>query len=125
MSAVTVRCAVTSPGRVPDVDAKALRDGVVGEELSDGLLGDLLWVHACLLDEIVNDGAPRLLRGRGRRCGRGLTRIERLDPDWIHGMHGGSLRRESVPNFVRALRQKPFAYEGRVLGRELPIETEP
>jgi hypothetical protein len=25
---------------------------------------------------------------------------------------------------VRALREKPFAYEGKVLGRELPIETE-
>jgi flavorubredoxin len=53
-----------------------------------------------------------------------VDRIERLDPDWIHGMHGGSLRRESIPNFVRALREKPFAYEGKVLGRELPIETE-
>jgi hypothetical protein len=53
-----------------------------------------------------------------------VDRIERLDPDWIHGMHGGSLRRESIPNFVRALREKPFAYEGKVLGRGLPIETE-
>jgi hypothetical protein len=35
---------------VADGDVKALRDGVVGEELSDGLLGDLLWVRACLLD---------------------------------------------------------------------------
>jgi hypothetical protein len=69
MSAVTVRCAVTSPGRVPDVDAKALRDGVVGEELSDGLLGDLLWVHACLLDEIVNDGAPGSYAGAGAGAG--------------------------------------------------------
>jgi flavorubredoxin len=55
---------------------------------------------------------------------RVVDRIERLDPDWIHGMHGGSLRRESIPNFVRALREKPFAYEGKVLGRELPVETE-
>jgi flavorubredoxin len=53
-----------------------------------------------------------------------VDRIERLDADWIHGMHGGSLRRESIPNFVRALREKSFAYEGKLLGRELPIETE-
>jgi hypothetical protein len=32
-----------------DGQAEALRDGVVGEELSVGLLGDLLWVHACHL----------------------------------------------------------------------------
>jgi hypothetical protein len=47
-----------------------------------------------------------------------VDRIERLDSGWIHGMHGGSLRRESIPNFVRALREKPFAYEGKLLGRD-------
>jgi flavorubredoxin len=52
-----------------------------------------------------------------------VDRIDRLDPDWIHGMHGGSLRRETIPAFVRALRQEPFAYRGKVLGRELPTET--
>jgi flavorubredoxin len=53
-----------------------------------------------------------------------VDRVERLDPDWIHGMHGGSLRRETIPDFVRALREEPFAYQGKVLGRELPTETE-
>ena len=48
-----------------------------------------------------------------------VDRIERLDPAWIHGMHGGSLPREAVPNFMRALRDEPFAYQGKVLGREL------
>lgn len=51
---------------------------------------------------------------------RVVDRIERLDPDWIHGMHGGSLRRETIPGFVRALREEPFAYQGKLLGRELP-----
>jgi flavorubredoxin len=54
---------------------------------------------------------------------RVVDRIDRLDPDWIHGMHGGSLRRETIPSFVRALREEPFAYQGKVLGRELPTET--
>src|SRR5436305_2007237 len=45
-----------------------------------------------------------------------VARIEGLDPSWIHGMHGGSLARESVPGFVRALRDEPFAYRGKVLG---------
>jgi flavorubredoxin len=49
-----------------------------------------------------------------------VDRVERLAPDWIHGMHGGSLPRETIPSYVRALREEPFAYCGKVLGRELP-----
>jgi flavorubredoxin len=49
-----------------------------------------------------------------------VDRIEQLDPEWIHGMHGGSLGRETVPYFVRALREQPFAYQGKLLGREIP-----
>jgi flavorubredoxin len=52
-----------------------------------------------------------------------VDRIARLDPDWIHGMHGGSLQRETIPGFVHALREEPFAFQGKVLGRELPIES--
>ena len=44
-----------------------------------------------------------------------VDRIERLDPDWIHGMHGGSLGRETIPHYVRALREQPFAYQGTLL----------
>jgi flavorubredoxin len=46
-----------------------------------------------------------------------VDRIERLDPDWIHGMHGGSLGREAIPYYVEALRQERFAYDGKLLGR--------
>jgi hypothetical protein len=52
-----------------------------------------------------------------------VDRIQRLAPDWIHGMHGGSLPRKMIPSFVRALREEPFAYQGKVLGRELPTEA--
>ena len=52
-----------------------------------------------------------------------VDRIARLDPDWIHGMHGGSLPRETIPGFVHALREEPFAFQGKVLGRALPPET--
>jgi flavorubredoxin len=48
---------------------------------------------------------------------RVVDRVEALDPDWVHGMHGGTLTRESFPHFVRALREEPFAYEGKLLGR--------
>jgi hypothetical protein len=54
---------------------------------------------------------------------RVVDRIERLDPQWIHGMHGGSLPAAAIPSYVRALREQPFAYDGKLLGRELPGET--
>ena len=42
-------------------------------------------------------------------------------PALIHtGMHGGSFAREAIPFYVRALHEEPFAYNGKVLGRELP-----
>jgi flavorubredoxin len=50
-----------------------------------------------------------------------VDRVEALDPEWVHGMHGGSLTRESFPYFVRALRQQPFAYEGKLLGRQVQL----
>jgi flavorubredoxin len=49
-----------------------------------------------------------------------VDRIDRLEPQWVHAMHGGSLTAEALPNYIRALREQPFAFEGRVLGRELP-----
>jgi flavorubredoxin len=51
---------------------------------------------------------------------RVVERVEALDPDWVHGMHGGSLTREAFPRYVRALREEPFAYQGKLLGR--PVE---
>ena len=38
-------------------------------------------------------------------------------------MHGGTLALEAVPACVAAMREKPFAYAGRLLGRELPLEA--
>jgi flavorubredoxin len=52
-----------------------------------------------------------------------LDRIEPLDPAWTHAMHGGSIPREAWPPYVRALRERPFAYQGRLFGR--PIEPAP
>jgi flavorubredoxin len=52
-----------------------------------------------------------------------VDRAEALDPDWVHGMHGGSLTREAFPHYVRALREEPFAYQGKLLGRALEQPT--
>jgi glyoxylase-like metal-dependent hydrolase (beta-lactamase superfamily II) len=52
-------------------------------------------------------------------CG-GMDRFEKLEPQWIHPMHGGSLPKEVVPNYTRALREEEFAFEGKIFGRMIP-----
>jgi flavorubredoxin len=47
-------------------------------------------------------------------------RIEALAPEWMHAMHGGSLTRAAIPRYTRALREQPFAYDGRLFGRGVP-----
>ena len=51
---------------------------------------------------------------------RVVARTERLAPDWIHPMHGGSLPEAIVLRYVSALRTRPFSYDGRLFGRRLP-----
>jgi flavorubredoxin len=48
-----------------------------------------------------------------------VDRIERLESEWIHPMHGGSLAGEMLPSYSRALRDRRFAYDGRVFGRAI------
>jgi flavorubredoxin len=48
-----------------------------------------------------------------------VERLEALDPDWMHAMHGGSLTREAIPRYTKALRERPFGYEGKLLGRDV------
>jgi flavorubredoxin len=49
-----------------------------------------------------------------------VDRLEAINPQWIHAMHGGTLTAESLPAYVRALRSQKFAFDGKLLGRELP-----
>src|SRR5438552_5700284 len=51
-----------------------------------------------------------------------VDRIEALDPEWTHAMHGGTLTRDALPGYVKALREQDFGYAGKLLGRELTIE---
>jgi flavorubredoxin len=50
-----------------------------------------------------------------------VDRIEALEPEWIHAMHGGTLTKEIAPRFYRALRERQFAFQGKLLGREIPV----
>ena len=51
---------------------------------------------------------------------RVVDRIEKLDPQWIHPMHGGSLPKEVVPSYIQALREEEFGFAGKIFGRMLP-----
>jgi flavorubredoxin len=55
---------------------------------------------------------------------RVVERVERLEPEWIHAMHGGTLTGKIFPNFTRALREQPFAFNGKVLGRPIAAEQQ-
>src|SRR4051794_22688185 len=50
-----------------------------------------------------------------------VDRLERMAPKWVHPMHGGSMNGQTFGKFVHALRTQPFAYEGKVFGRMLPM----
>lgn len=49
-----------------------------------------------------------------------IDRIEGMDPRWIRPMHGGSLPWEATHYYFHALRNEPFAFEGKLFGRMLP-----
>ena len=51
---------------------------------------------------------------------RVVDRLEPLAPEWAHPMHGGSVPADVLPQYVAALREKPFAFDGRLFGRALP-----
>jgi hypothetical protein len=51
---------------------------------------------------------------------RVVDRIDKLDPQWIHPMHGGSLPREVLPDYIQALRDEEFVFEGKIFEREIP-----
>jgi flavorubredoxin len=48
-----------------------------------------------------------------------VDRVEPLEPDWVHAMHGGTLTRDAFPAYVRALREQEFGYRGVLRGRDL------
>jgi flavorubredoxin len=49
------------------------------------------------------------------------ARIEKLAPQWCHPMHGGSMQTKTLNHLIQALRTHPFAYDGQIFGRMLPI----
>ena len=98
------------------------------DETSRSLFPSDLFIQAGDQPPVVSENLGSEMCGLYREVGifaheepvrRVVDRVEALDPDWVHGMHGGSLTREAFPHFVRALREEPFAYQGKLLGRPL------
>jgi flavorubredoxin len=81
---------------------------VVSENLSDAMLGVYRAVGIFAHEDPVR---------------RVVDRIEALAPDWTHAMHGGTITAGALPAYNAALREQPFGYEGKLLGRELPVEV--
>jgi flavorubredoxin len=48
-----------------------------------------------------------------------VDRLEALNLDWFHPMHGGSFERSAFRNYANALRENEFAYRGILLGRDI------
>ena len=48
-----------------------------------------------------------------------IDRLVRMDPQWVHAMHGGTLTSEIFPRYVRTLREERFAFQGKTLGRPI------
>lgn len=46
-------------------------------------------------------------------------RIEQLAPEWIHAMHGATIKGDALHYYTAALREQEFAYQGMLLGREV------
>jgi flavorubredoxin len=76
-------------------------------------------VDANLADEMLE-----VYRGSGifaheRPVRAVVDRIEALDPQWVHAMHGGTITAGALPSYTRALREQDFAYRGSLLFREI------
>jgi flavorubredoxin len=53
---------------------------------------------------------------------RVVDRVERLQPEWVHAMHGGTLTGQIFPRYAETLRKEPFAFRGELLGRALAAQ---
>jgi flavorubredoxin len=103
---------------------------MVVEESTRSLFPSDLFIQAGDQPPVVDEDIARDMCAYYREIGifahedpvrRVIDRIEQeVRPDWIHAMHGGTLTGEIFPRYVRALREERFAFQGKVLGRELP-----
>jgi flavorubredoxin len=104
---------------------------MVVEESTRSLFPSDLFIQPGDQPPVVNEDLGLEMCGFYREVGifaheepvrRVVERIERIGPDWVHAMHGGTLTGDVLPKYARALRENSFAFENKLLGRELPLE---
>lgn len=105
---------------------------MVFEETTSSLFPADLFIQPGDQPPIVTEDLTLQMLGLYRKIGifaheapvrKVVSRVQKIDPAWIHPMHGGSFKRELASRFYVALQEQPFAYEGMLRGRELPIEA--
>src|SRR4051812_6256007 len=77
---------------------------VVTEDLSDAMIGLYRGLGIFAHEDPVREAVERL---------------ETLAPQWVHAMHGGTIAGEMLAPYTRALRERDFAWNGTLLGREV------
>lgn len=104
---------------------------MVIEETTRSLFPSDLFIQPGDQPPVVNEDLGLEMCGFYREVGifaheepvrRVVERIERIGPEWVHAMHGGTLTGDVLPKYARALRENSFAFENKSLGRELPLD---
>jgi flavorubredoxin len=102
---------------------------MVFEETTSSLFPADLYIQPGDQPPVVRENLGKVMCGFYKEVGifaaeepvrRVVNRIEKLDPQWVHPMHGGSLPRDVIPDYTRALKDEPFAFDGKVFGRTIP-----
>ena len=101
---------------------------MVFEEKTRSLFPSDLFIQAGDQPPVVNEDLTAAMCAYYREIGifaheepvrATIDRLEPLEPEWIHAMHGGTLTGEIFPRYVKALREQPFAFQGKTLGRPI------
>ncbi len=101
---------------------------MVFEESTRSLFPSDLYIQPGDQPPVVNEDLGAEMCGFYREVGifaheepvrQTMDRLEALDPQWIHAMHGGTLTGEIFPRYSRALREERFAFQGKSLGRPI------
>jgi flavorubredoxin len=101
---------------------------MVFEEFTKSLFPSDLYIQPGDQPAVVNEDLTAEMCGFYREIGifahedpvrDVVDRLEALQPEWTHAMHGGTLTGEVLPRYHKALREQPFAFEGKTLGRPI------
>ena len=107
---------------------------MVFEESTKSLFPSDLFIQPGDQPPVVNEDLGAMMCEYYREIGifaheepvrRTIDRLQPLEPDFVHAMHGGTLTGEIFPRYVKALREQPFAFQGKTLGREIAPVSAP